>query len=84
MTRKRKEKSGKSFWFKVRFCFFVRFATVLAFDVKILPEAQQMADQNGIKIFTANIIYHLFDQFMAYVNEIRYVLFDNFIQNYDF
>jgi len=45
----------------------------LAFDVKILPEAQQLADQNGIKIFTANIIYHLFDQFMAYVNEIRLV-----------
>lgn len=48
-----------------------RFATVLAFDVKILPEAQQFADQNGIKIFSANIIYHLFDQFMAYVTEIR-------------
>lgn len=43
----------------------------MAFDVKILPEAQQFADQNGIKIFTANIIYHLFDQFIAYVNEIR-------------
>ena len=67
---------GNNFGLKVRFCFFIRFATVFAFDVKILPEAQAMADQNGIKIFTANIIYHLFDQFMAYVNEIRYILFD--------
>jgi len=37
------------------------FATILAFDVKIMPEAQQYADENGITIFTANIIYHLFD-----------------------
>ncbi len=40
---------------------------MLAFDVKVLPEAQYFADHNGIKIFTANIIYHLFDKFKAYV-----------------
>ena len=47
------------------------FATILAFDVKIMPEAQQYADENGITIFTANIIYHLFDQFTAYVKKCR-------------
>ena len=39
------------------------FATVLAFDVKILPEATTFSEQNGIKIITGNIIYHLFDKF---------------------
>ena len=43
------------------------FATILAFDVKVTPEAQKFADEEGIKIFTANIIYHLFDEFTAYV-----------------
>jgi len=43
------------------------YATVLAFDVKILPEAKAFSEQNGIKIITGNIIYHLFDQFTAYI-----------------
>jgi len=47
------------------------YATILAFDVKVTPEAQEFADDNGIKIFTANIIYHLFDSFEAYVKECR-------------
>jgi translation initiation factor 5B len=47
------------------------FATLLAFDVKIMPDAQQYADENDIVIFTANIIYHLFDQFEAYVKKCR-------------
>ena len=50
---------------------YFRYACVLAFDVKVLPEAQYFADHNGIKIFTANIIYHLFDKFKAYVNQIK-------------
>ena len=28
-------------------------------------------DKLGVKIFTAEIIYHLFDQFTAYMEEIR-------------
>ena len=43
------------------------FATILAFDVRVTPEAAAFAEQEGIKIFTANIIYHLFDEFTAYV-----------------
>ena len=43
------------------------FACILAFDVKVTPDANKMADEEGIKIFTANIIYHLFDEFTAYV-----------------
>ena len=43
------------------------FATILAFDVRVSPEAQKFADEEGIKIFTAEIIYHLFDSFTEYV-----------------
>lgn len=43
-----------------------RFAVILCFDVKVDKEAQDLADDLGIKIFKADIIYHLFDQFIAY------------------
>jgi translation initiation factor 5B len=42
------------------------FAVMLCFDVKVDKEAQELADELGVKIFTADIIYHLFDQFTAY------------------
>lgn len=44
----------------------LRFAVILAFDVRIEREAQEMADSLGVKIFSADIIYHLFDKFTAY------------------
>ncbi|KAM1759582.1 hypothetical protein ACFX11_002561 [Malus domestica] len=47
------------------------FATILAFDVKVTPEAREMADDLGVKIFIADIIYHLFDQFKAYIENIK-------------
>ena len=47
------------------------YATVLAFDVKITPEGQDYADAVGVKIFAADIIYHLFDRFTEYVKQIR-------------
>jgi len=47
------------------------FATILAFDVRVSPEAQKFADEEGIKIFTAEIIYHLFDSFTEYVKTCR-------------
>ena len=39
-----------------------KFAVILAFDVKVEREAQEMADREGVKIFQADIIYHLFDR----------------------
>lgn len=48
-----------------------QFATILAFDVKVEREAQEMADSLGVKIFQADIIYHLFDKFMAYRDELK-------------
>ncbi|KAF9085273.1 hypothetical protein BGX29_001438 [Mortierella sp. GBA35] len=41
-------------------------ACLLCFDVKVDKEAEAMAEEMGIKIFKADIIYHLFDQFTAY------------------
>lgn len=46
------------------------FALMLAFDVKIDKEAEQYAQEQGIKIFSADIIYHLFDAFTAYQKEL--------------
>lgn len=51
-------------------CFCCRFAVILAFDVRIERDAQEMADSLGVKIFSADIIYHLFDKFTAY-REVR-------------
>ena len=42
---------------------------MLAFDVKVTPEARAAADELGVRIFTADIIYHLTDQFDAYIKE---------------
>ena len=39
-----------------------KYAVILAFDVKVEREAQEMADREGVKIFQADIIYHLFDR----------------------
>ena len=43
------------------------FATILAFDVQVTQDAQKFADELGVMIFTADIVYHLFNQFKAYV-----------------
>lgn len=48
-----------------------QYATILAFDVKIEKDAQELADSLGVKIFHADIIYHLFDQFTAYREELK-------------
>jgi len=47
------------------------FAVILAFDVEVEKDAQKMADESGVKIFTADIIYHLFDQFKDYMGKIK-------------
>ncbi|KAL6567655.1 hypothetical protein OROGR_001323 [Orobanche gracilis] len=47
------------------------YAAILAFDVNITPEAKDLAEELGVKVFTADIIYHLFDLFKAYINNIK-------------
>ena len=47
-----------------------QYAVMLCFDVKVDKEAQQHADDVGVKIFTADIIYHLFDNFKKHMEEL--------------
>eukprot|EP01060_Flectonema_neradi_P018613 TRINITY_DN2547_c4_g1_i1.p1 TRINITY_DN2547_c4_g1~~TRINITY_DN2547_c4_g1_i1.p1 ORF type:complete len:853 (+),score=208.00 TRINITY_DN2547_c4_g1_i1:66-2561(+) len=46
-----------------------KYAVMLCFDVTISPEAQEIADKEEIKIFTADIIYHLQDKFTQYLKD---------------
>ncbi|XP_001949877.1 eukaryotic translation initiation factor 5B [Acyrthosiphon pisum] len=47
------------------------YATILAFDVKVERDAQELADTLNVKIFQADIIYHLFDKFTAYQDDLK-------------
>jgi translation initiation factor IF-2 len=47
------------------------YATILAFDVKVNADAKMKATVDGVKIFTADIIYHLFDQFTECVASVN-------------
>jgi translation initiation factor 5B len=44
-------------------------AVILAFDVKVTADARQHAENMGVKIFTADIIYHLQESFTRYTEE---------------
>ncbi|GLA19402.1 translation Initiation Factor 5B [Aspergillus niger] len=46
------------------------YAVMLCFDVKVDKEAAAYADEVGVKIFTADIIYHLFDDFTKHMAEL--------------
>lgn len=46
------------------------YATILAFDVKIDSDARKHAEENNVRIFTAEIIYHLFDQFTTHMDRL--------------
>ena len=46
------------------------FAVMLCFDVKVDKDAQLYANEVGVKIFTADIIYHLFDDFTKHMAQL--------------
>ncbi len=46
------------------------YATILAFDVAVPREAREHAEEVNVRIFTADIIYHLFDQFTRFMDEL--------------
>ncbi|KAK4531209.1 hypothetical protein CCYA_CCYA07G2066 [Cyanidiococcus yangmingshanensis] len=47
------------------------YAVILAFDVKVEREAREEAENLGVQIFTADIIYHLFDHFRKYMEQVK-------------
>ena len=46
------------------------YATILAFDVPVEQAAREQAEEVNVKIFTADIIYHLFDQFTRHMDQL--------------
>lgn len=42
------------------------YACILAFDVRVDREVEQFATSEGVRIFSADIIYHLEDNFLKY------------------
>jgi translation initiation factor 5B len=46
-------------------------AVVLAFNVRVLPDAQQEATSAGIPIFKAEIIYHLLEDYLKWFEDQR-------------
>ena len=48
-----------------------KYACILAFDVPITRDATTLANSLGITIFSADIIYHLFDMFTDYTAKCR-------------
>jgi len=43
------------------------YGVVLAFNVKVLPDAQEEARNRGVHVFEANIIYHLVENYMSWM-----------------
>ncbi|XP_051797900.1 eukaryotic translation initiation factor 5B-like [Acanthochromis polyacanthus] len=56
----------------------LQYAVILAFDVKVERESQEMADSLGVRIFSAEIIYHLFDAFTKYREDYKKAKQDEF------
>ncbi|OCF72084.1 translation initiation factor aIF-2 [Kwoniella mangroviensis CBS 8886] len=47
------------------------YAVIMAFDVTIEKEAEELAKKAGMKIFSSMVIYHLFDAFQKYMAEVQ-------------
>lgn len=47
------------------------YAVMLCFDVKVDKDAKAYAEEIGVKIFEADIIYHLFDKFTAHMKQLE-------------
>ena len=47
------------------------YGVIIAFNVKILPEAEEMAAKEGIKIFRHNVIYRLIEEFSNWLKQLK-------------
>ena len=47
------------------------YGVILAFNVKILPEAEEEAKKHGIQIFRHNVIYRLLEDFEEWLRKLR-------------
>ncbi len=46
-------------------------AAVLAFNVKVTPEAEAEARSHGVKIFASNIVYHVVEEYQKWVKKLQ-------------
>jgi translation initiation factor 5B len=44
------------------------YAAILAFDVKVMPEASVLAAESGVRIFMADTVYNLVDSYAEHIN----------------
>jgi len=47
------------------------YGVVLAFNVKVLPDAEEEAERRRVKIFRHNVIYHLIDEYLKWMRSER-------------
>jgi len=47
------------------------YGTILVFNVKTLPEARELAEKEGIKIFEHNVIYKLIEDFEEWLKQLK-------------
>ncbi|GJN34949.1 hypothetical protein PR202_gb23666 [Eleusine coracana subsp. coracana] len=47
------------------------YAAILAFDVKVMPEAFELAVESGVKIFVADTVYKLVDSFTDHIKKLK-------------
>ncbi|CAN6329169.1 unnamed protein product, partial [Urochloa humidicola] len=47
------------------------YAAILAFDVKVMPEAFDLAAESGVKVFVADTVYKLVDCFTDHIKKLK-------------
>ncbi len=47
------------------------YGVIIAFNVKVLTEAEEMAAREGIKIFRHNVIYRLIEEFVEWIKKLK-------------
>jgi translation initiation factor 5B len=47
------------------------YGAILAFGVRVLPDAEQEAENKGIKIFLEKVIYHVIDNYLTWFKGVR-------------
>lgn len=52
------------------------YGVILAFNVKVLPDAEEEAAIKGIQIFREQIIYHLIDNYLSWLRTLRQSTFE--------
>ncbi|MEM3458021.1 MAG: translation initiation factor IF-2 [Candidatus Bathyarchaeia archaeon] len=52
------------------------YGAVLAFNVRVLPDAEEEAEINGVQIFKEQIIYHLVDNYLVWLKGQREAKFE--------